>query len=448
MSHFCWVISKWNDTFGKQSMEVGEGEVLPRRDVVSTIRGSGWARPALSQYHENMIRLVLAALLCFCGSCFAADPTLHDLRLTLESMRGKQLVGSRPRGAVPQLTTAKHQLRDWVDIRLKTFARDGDVGALERSLNSDLRTEKLFDAGQPDSDTWELRMGFLGELTIRRQGIFLVLQTAFTIQCGYDESAYVYSWTDEGWRRIWQNEQDTYTEKDYKPQTLVAVSISPYSQANDYVVLTLGRESWCASNWHEVYYRAFRLGADQQARPLVDGSAFAFVVDDPPIEGVVTNQEILVEFTVGSLDGGVHSREAIEHYRFDEHGAKRIDPLALGPRDFVEEWLSTTWTDAAHWSESAGRALMRDRHEAWKMTGEFIFPTMHCPRTPDLWQVGIRAYESATKGQPPPSAYFLVRWRPPYRFSMVRVSDHPFPGCTEEDRETDEEHPTLFPHRR
>jgi hypothetical protein len=41
--------------------------------------------------------------------------------------------------------------------------------------------------------------------------------------------------------------------------------------------------------------------------------------------------------------------------------------------------------------------------------------------------------------------YFLVRWRPPYHFTMVEVSGHPKPACTEEDREADEPR-TLFLH--
>jgi len=52
-----------------------------------------------------------------------------------------------------------------------------------------------------------------------------------------------------------------------------------------------------------------------------------------------------------------------------------------------------------------------------------------------LWQVGFD-FEKAQ--------YFLIRWRPPYHFTMVDVSEHPWPDCAEEDREADEPR-TLFP---
>jgi hypothetical protein len=40
--------------------------------------------------------------------------------------------------------------------------------------------------------------------------------------------------------------------------------------------------------------------------------------------------------------------------------------------------------------------------------------------------------------------YFLVRWRPPYRFTMVDIGDRAYPGCTTEDGEADERR-SLFP---
>jgi hypothetical protein len=53
--------------------------------------------------------------------------------------------------------------------------------------------------------------------------------------------------------------------------------ISPYNRENEYLVLTLGSESWCSSNWHRVYYRVFRLGPDLQAGPLVSGAEYAYL---------------------------------------------------------------------------------------------------------------------------------------------------------------------------
>ena len=246
-----------------------------------------------------------------------------------------------------------------MESRLTTLPERGDVGELERRLNSELREAGLF-CGEtngppcPGFALSDLLLGFLDDLKLRRSGVFLIAQTGVGIECGFDESAYVYGWSGEYWRRVWETEQDTYTEKAYRPQTIQSVLISPDNRANDYLVLTLGVMPWCSSNWHDVYYRVFRLGPDPLAPPLVDGDEFAYIAgDDPPIRGSVTVNDVLVEFPIRSIDTGVFARPAIRHYKIDHDNVKRVDPPALRPRDFMDEWLTHDWKESAFWSESA-----------------------------------------------------------------------------------------------
>jgi hypothetical protein len=398
-----------------------------------------------------VITFRLLVIFTFCWPSFASNTPLDALRLSLIAMRGKPPDYGGPRGATPQLTVAKHQLRDWVESRLPALPQSGDEGEFERKLNSELRGARLF-CGEGAMDqqpcpAWTL-LGYLDDLKFRRSGGFLILQTGVGIECGFDQSAYIYGWSEEGWRRVWQTEQNAYTEKAYKPQTIHSVQISPYSKGNDYVVLTLGSEPWCSSVLHDVYYRAFRLGPDPEARPLVEGAERAWVGDYPPIRGSVTANEVLVEFTViGGL--GSDNYQAVRHYIIDHDKVERIDPLALRPRDFVSEWLNHDWKESAFWSESANRRLMLEWHRKLhsdRIPGEFIYPTMHCPTKPDLWQVGVDFSDPPTPiGTKPKGTYFLVRWRPPYQFTMVQVGDRPSSVCTEEDRKADDEYRTLFP---
>jgi hypothetical protein len=393
----------------------------------------------------STLRLVI--VLAICWPALAADTSLDALRLSLIGMRGKPPDYGGPRRATPQLTVAKHQLRDWVESRLLAFLELGDEGDLERKLNAELREAKLscgYDVPdqQPCPD-WTL-LGYVDPLKFRRSGVFLILQTGVGIECGFDESAYIYGWSVEGWRRVWQTEQNDYTKEAYKPQTLHSVLISPHNKAKDYVVFTLGRQPWCQSNWHDVYYRVFRLGPDPAVPPLVDGTEMAFV---PSIHGSVTANDVLVELTVaGGFDAGMYTE--VRHYSIDENGASRVAPFALSPLDFVYEWLAHEWRETAFWSEDDNRSSILDWHSKLHKDhprGEQIYPTMHCPATPDLWQVGVDFSDPPTPlDAPPKGAYFLVRWRPPYQFTMVQVSDRPSPGCTEQDRQADE-YRTLFP---
>ena len=356
----------------------------------------------------------------------------------------------RVRGATPELTVIKHKLRDWVESRLTPLAWDGGPEALARQLNEELKQAGLVCAndhppqpGETVCPDWS-QLGFLSQIKLYRpaRSEFLVLQTGVGIECGFDESPYAYGWIGDQWRRFWQSEQDDYAEKKYLPQTLQAVLISPTDfrpegDKSTHLVLTLGREPWCSSNWHDVYIRLWRTKAGvTEPKPLLDEREWAWVVE--PILGAVDREDVLIEYTVRSIDVGVHHRQQVRHYVVKQDKVERTDPIALGPRDFADEWLGIRWDKSSGWTERAARTKADKWNEELRGPFEYIDPTMHCSDKPDLWQVdvGDPDNEVATR-------YFLIRWRPPFRFTMVDVSDHPWAGCTEEDPSADEDR-TLF----
>ena len=56
-------------------------------------------------------------------------------------------------------------------------------------------------------------------------------------------------------------------------------------------------------------------------------------------------------------------QQAIRHYRVQRDVESRIDPVALTPRDFVDEWLTSTWRDGAAWSEDSSVAPLQQSHK-------------------------------------------------------------------------------------
>jgi hypothetical protein len=361
------------------------------------------------------------------------------VRDALVAMRAKPLEATGPRGATPAFDSIKHGLRDWIDAKILTFPEQGDEHDLQNVLNAELSALGLICEGNKCPVDLS-SLGYLDKIRILSRGQFLVVITAIGIECGEDESAYLYSRNAEGWHRVWENEQTDYTDKKYEPQTLQDVLISGFDKGNEYVVLTLGMMSWCASAWHPVYYRAFRLGPDLRSAPLIDGSAGAFI-DDIAISGYVTNREVLVEYAADSIDSGVLVRQHVRHYLIDHDKVQRVAPLALGPHDFVDEWLKTEWRESAFWSESLHRGAMLGWHTKLHkdfVRGGFHDVTTHCATQPDLWQVSVD-FEGV-----PSTLWFTVRWRPPYKFSMVNVSTAASPLCREKDPDADG-YRTLFP---
>ncbi len=102
--------------------------------------------------------------------------------------------------------------------------------------------------------------------------------------------------------------------------------------------------------------------------------------------------------------------------------------------------ISSRWTSAG----ASVPALSR-MHRKENFAGGDYAATHHCEKRPEHWQVGLdwTDFDGNTMVDSK-HMYFLVRWLPPYRFSMTGVSDRPWTGCTQEDPEADEER-TLFP---
>ena len=351
------------------------------------------------------------------------------------------------RGATPNLTRIKHLLREWIESRLTPLSRPDEDTALAFQLNADVEKAGLScdyfprpgQAKCPDQNM----IGFLGDIKLHRSAEFLVMQTAVGIQCGEDESAYIYEWKKDHWQRFWQSEQYEYTPKKYLPQYLEAVLISHVGRGADktaHLVVTLGGYPGCVSNWHPVYYHIWQVNTSGgPAKLLVDGSEMAFISD--PVQASVGGNEVLIEYTVGSADPGVHSRRQIRHYVVKEDAIEQVDPFVLGPRDFVDNWLSHPSRDLLDRTPPKLRNAIESWHKTFKGYIEFIQPTLHCLNAADLYQVGIQNGETRqTMG------YFQVRWRPPYHFSMVGISERPWPNCTEKDPQADEFR-TLFPDR-
>ncbi len=394
----------------------------------------------------------IAVFFVVASSIFGADSELEPLRSTLLPMRGlepPQVVG--PRGATPQLTVAKHRLRDWLDARFGSLNQDPDQAEVQRSLNLELQNAGLIcgdDAPPLACPEW-FQNGYVGGVGVHRDRGFFVVTAGVGIECGYDESAYVYSWKGEKWVRVWQNEQDNYVKDKYEPQTLQSVLISPFNKENDYLVMTLGSGSWCSSNWHDVYYRVFRLGPDPQTAPLIEGSHWAPVGwRDPPIVGSLSKDDVLVEYLTPSVDGGILAREGVYHYKIRNGKAERVAPQALGPRDFVDEWIQTDWVEASKWSDAANRQALlnwRTKVDKEKNFLEYIYPTRRCLGGYGFWQVGVRVEPMPETGKRQATeAWFLVKWQPPYDFKMMAVSDQNSSNCAGKDPQADE-HGPLFP---
>jgi hypothetical protein len=387
------------------------------------------------------------------GLCFAACASAQDLQLAalhgtlvaLHSLAAKP--GLTPMRTGPDLTLAKHQLRDWIESRLDAQKGRYVDSSLMDKLNRELQGIEVTDL-KDDQDR-------LGTLSIQQMswdpGLFVVI-TAVGIPCQDDHSAYGYKYSDGRWIRVWESEQIDYQKGEYAPQLISAVHVwQSYKDGREEgptYVMSLGYGWGCMSTWHDVHYRIWRVDTSG-SKLLIDGKDFGWMRSELFLIGSIrgnmaygdTSIHALIEFTERSIDTGVHNREAVFHYQIQGDEVRRVDPVALSPRDFVDEWLTRPWAESAAWSASPALQSRYHKIHSGFAAGDFLEATKHC-HTVDLWQVAVQLSDSKTF-ELGPKTYFLVRWRPPYHFSMVSILDKPSPRCTQQDPEADEWR-TLF----
>jgi hypothetical protein len=373
----------------------------------------------------------LGVVALFCAAAQAEDSPLSALRATLVPLRSHQNERREVRGATPELTVAKHQLRDWIESRLAKFPEKGYSDALFQELHDGLRDAGVFCDACPLS-----ALGYVDETRIRREAEFLVIQTRVGIWCGYDDSGYVYAWIAGRWRRVWAGEQNIYTKKGYHPQTIHAVHMSTPDRDGNRLLLTLGSQPGCSAAFQPIYYRLFRLGSNGTSKLMFERSELANVGEFPPSKGRVEPNEMLIEFTAGGTGYG-QSHIADRHYEVRGGSVRQIDPIAPNPRDFVEEWLAAPWSEGAARSESPALREWHIKLHRGDGMGDFPDPSLSCSRGPDLWQVGIKLHDV------PGETYYFVRWQQPFRFTLMSISDRPDPTCTEPDPDA-ARHRTLF----
>jgi hypothetical protein len=325
------------------------------------------------------------------GPVVAQDTSLSALKTTLLALRPHHDELRDTRDATPQLTIVKHQFRDWIESHLPSLSPSGGDRALLATLHAGLRDAQLFCA----DECVPSYLGFVDDVQIQREREFLIVQTGVGIRCGYDESAYVYTWSGGAWKRIFSSEQNVYTKEAYQPQTIHGVHISEPDSSASRLVLTLGSKPGCSSAFQPVYWRVYRV-TDGASKLLLEDSKFSNVSDYEPIRGSVTAAGATVSFSLGGTGWGF-PWNAVRSYSLLQNGQlKQTGATVLTPRDFVEEWLDST-----------GK-----REDG---AGDFPDPPLRCGHS-ELWQITTRLTRD------PQKTSFLVEWKQPYQFRMVQVS--------------------------
>ena len=275
---------------------------------------------------------LIAILLC----CLWARPASAEPDLTPLSRELAQLKAHADSDVAPDLVPAKHALRHWIEQQLPSRLPDNQDGSINVLTAEDLaplvvRMNAALDAARltcgregardyrcPADDDWEAK-GYVENV---RLGLldgdrFLLAITGIGVDCGYDETAYVFEQQpDRTWRLLWTSERNNVADDHFVPERLIAVNIRSTEAENDPppLIATLGLLPTCTSNWNGLYTRLWRASATPTTpMPILDRDDGLFIGGDFFAAARLTDHALLVQYEGRSIDRHVFSRSKILH---------------------------------------------------------------------------------------------------------------------------------------
>jgi hypothetical protein len=108
------------------------------------------------------------------------------------------------------------------------------------------------------------------------------------------------------------------------------------------------------------------------------------------------------------------------HFKIEGDRLRRVEPIALSPALFVDEWEASPWAEVAQWSEPSLASWHARLHQDLVLFG-FWDNVGPCSGRPAKWQI-----VAEIDRQP---LYFLVEEKDPSSYRMLDVSTAPQPGC-------------------
>jgi hypothetical protein len=358
------------------------------------------------------MKAIALAALAACGLC-GQDRALDRVADAADRLR--YVPENDPAAAKPLVARFERYLREWIETQLP---KEPDAAALLSSLKLQLDQAGLLspNGGRPD-------YGYVGTLDVTRPMAnvdALLVIAGVMVPCGTQDSALLYEWTESGPVR---------TLESHGSQIIEGVHFSPPDNRGDRLVLIMGRPPACGAHARSLAYSVYRLPAGVGAARLLHSGTHAAARDDYRAD--VRPNQVRIELEDRTIDPAL-TRTHVLRFRVDDAQATRIDPVALDPRDFVDEWLTQPWSEMEKRSAPAVDSWHSSLHRPG-LIGRFRHAHA-CPQRPNHWEIAVELEKPhpAKDEDPTRTVYFLVREYGRSRFEMVDVSDTGQSGCSAE----------------
>jgi hypothetical protein len=240
----------------------------------------------------------------------------------------------------------------------------------------------------------------------------LAVLARFSIECGNDAVLILFSRSGGSWRPSMIRRSAPYREIGHAYGAF-GFAVSAPDRGGRWYLATSIVPPWCSSNWRGLVYDLSRPGPSP-ARPRIffRRAVGNYLGNDMAADLRAGAEQFQVRHDGAILDIDILVRRHVETYRVEGDRVRRVQPVALNARDFVDEWIDSPWQEAAAWSAptTALRLAHRQLNGSHQNMATFG-PIRKCAP-------GLRRVEVDSEGEP--AWYFIVRGDGAYRMEQVR----------------------------
>lgn len=336
--------------------------------------------------------------------------------------------------AQEEIKSLKDALGGFIDAYMGCVSAQPVPAQIEKDLSKRVHAFRLppgpmsKDQIPPDFGKYGFELWFGAKTTSEQR---LVAVTAgFSIECGSDTMLLIFAPDGDSWKEVlrWQSE----------PYKTVAAAfeafdygISPPDESGHWYVVAHNIMAWCSSTWSSIRYAVLRPTSDPlKPAVLMSRSDGMWWGNEDFGSLVVWRNDFDLRFHSNSIDSGVHNRVWIRHYTITDDMVKRVQPVAVSPRDFVDEWIISSWRDASAWSSPRSLDQLRQMHGTLhRLNHHFGFEfdsVQKCSGTPSTVQVEVVQIKDG--GDSGDTFFFRVVGDGP--FQMKAVSCSPDSKCS------------------
>jgi hypothetical protein len=191
----------------------------------------------------------------------------------------------------------------------------------------------------------------------------IAVRTTIDVPCGGDNSLYLFRRDGDAWRLIFARESGAYRSF-AGALDMFDYAVSPSDANGRFFVVTANVVPSCNGLWHLLRYDVRRVKEDDPYGARVLFSASHSIHLDDAYELEAGEEDFSIRWRAEqSLDLGLHARDYVRHYAVCADRVERIEPFALTPEAFVDEWAEMPWEEASRFGglRSAHEVLNRRR---------------------------------------------------------------------------------------